>query len=132
MMEVVTSVAIIAVLLGVALPAIKGARERSREEALRGQLAMVRAAATAFTVDMDCLPVSLSSLTSATPPSTCINQAGGTVSADPMRFHGPYLPYLEPDPVSGLALTYSPASTQGRISSSASGSDSKGVPYSSY
>lgn len=132
MMEVVTSVAIIAVLLGVALPAIKGARERSREEALKGQLAMVRAAASSFAVDMGCLPASLAALTSASAPSTCINQSGGSVAADPMRFRGPYLPYLEVDAVSGNSLTYSPASTQGRISSSASGSDSQGVSYSSY
>lgn len=132
MMEVVTSVALIAVLLAVALPAVKGARERSREEALRSHLALVRSAADAFALDMGCLPSALGALTSATAPTTCVTAAGSTASADPKRFRGPYLPYLDPDPVSGSALTYSAAGSGAKISSSATGSDSRGVPYSSY
>lgn len=132
MMEVVTSVALIAVLLAVALPAVKGARERSREEALKSHLALVRSAADAFALDMGCLPGSLAALTSAVVPSSCITHAGGTVPADPKRFKGPYLPYLDPDPVSGATLTYSPTGSGAKITSSATGNDSKGVPYSTY
>ena len=132
MMEVVTSGALIAVLLAVALPAVKGARERSREEALRSHLALVRSAADAFALDMGCLPSTLGVLTSVTAPSTCVTSAGSTASADPKRFRGPYLPFLDPDPVSGAALSYSPSGSGAKITSSATGNDSKGVPYSAY
>lgn len=132
MMELVTSVALIAVLLTIALPSIRGLGAASREEALRGQLATVRAAAASFSLDLGCHPASLSDLTVALAPSGCIDKTGNEVTLDPARFRGPYLPYLEPDPISQDSFSYSPTTTQGRISSSAAGNDSRGVAYSSY
>lgn len=132
MMELVTSVALIAVLLTIALPSIRGLGMSSREEALRGHLATVRAAASSFSLDLGCHPLSLSDLTEPLAPTSCVDKSGNEVALDPALFRGPYLPYLEPDPVSDNAFTYSPSSTQGRITSSASGNDSRGVAYSSY
>lgn len=132
MMELVTSVALIAVLLAIALPSIRGLGMKSREEALRGQLAAVRAAASSFALDLGCHAISLEDLTLAVPPEACLDGEGSKTALDPQRFRGPYLPFIEPDPVSGKSFLYSPESTQGKISSSAAGSDSKGVPYAGY
>ncbi len=132
MMELVTSVALIAVLLTIALPSIRGLGMTSREEALRGHLATVRAAASSFSLDLGCHPAALTDLTVAVPPSECIDRSGNEVVLDPARFRGPYLPFLESDPVSDDSFNYSPSTTQGRITSSASGTDSRGVAYSTY
>jgi prepilin-type N-terminal cleavage/methylation domain-containing protein len=131
LMDILLSLAILAVLLAMAAGSIRGRGLQAREDLLRTQLDLTRSALGRFSKDMGCSAKALIDLMAA--PSTCVNDAGADITSEPGRWRGPYLAFLEDrDPVSGASLTYAPTEMGGRLSSSASGSDSRGTPYADY
>jgi type II secretory pathway pseudopilin PulG len=129
-MEVLLTVAILGGSLGLAGLAIRGKGVEAREDALRMQLELARAAVARFSMDMGCAPTALADLRA--PGANCITGGGASRAADPLRWRGPYLASIEPDAVSGQPLAYNGAESGGMVSSSASGNDSRGAPFASY
>jgi type II secretory pathway pseudopilin PulG len=123
-------VSVLAVVSAIALPQVARNRQRANEDALRAQLALVRAAVGAFYADNGCFPGALADLTRSTVPATCRTEATANFVPAAARYGGPYLSWIDPDPVSRAALSYNVTSFT--VGSSAAGNDSRGVPFSSY
>lgn len=134
--EMMTVVAVIALLLSVATPNLLASYNRSRENALRSDLAVLRAAVNMFYQDTGAFPSALNDLAAATPPATGRARNGASANITPSDYRGPYLNPLPQDPVSRAPFTYfnSPSgnTTTGTVRSSATGNDSRGVPYANY
>lgn len=133
LVEVLIVVTVISVLMAIAAPSFANSMRRGKERSLRNDLALTRAALTAFYGDTGCYPSALSGLASAAAPSTCINLSGTSRALSADNFQGPYLPYVPEDSVSRQALTYSiAAGSVGTVRSSAVGNDLAGNAFSSY
>ncbi len=133
LMELLIVIVVIAVLAAIALPKFGNASTRSREASLRGHLRELRRASESFANDTGAYPAQLSDLTKETAPAAGVDRDGSSRVISAADWHGPYIQTINPDPVSGTDFSYSLTSpTVGRVTSSASGNDSNGQPYSSY
>jgi len=127
-------IVILAVLAAIAIPRFMNSGSRSKEASLHGDLKLCRNAIQTFQNDTSAYPASISDLTATTAPTSGVDgTAGGSKAIAPSDFHGPYMVAIPTDPVSGNALTYSTtAGSVGKVSSSATGSDSDGNAFSGY
>ena len=133
LVELLIVIIVIAVLAAIAIPKFVNSSERSKEASLHSDLKLVRNAIATFQNDTNAYPASLSDIAAIAAPANGIDPTGAPLAIVPTTWHGPYITSVPTDPVSGNALTYSVASgTVGQVNSSASGSDSSGVPFSSY
>lgn len=130
--EMMTVVAILGMIATIAVPTYTRATRQAREETLKSNLAVVRAALAASFADTGLYPSSLVELTRATPTVlTGFDGTGTSRTYDLTQWRGPYLDTLPTDPVSSSPLTYTPASS-GLVKPSATGNDLRGVAYSTY
>ncbi len=130
MMMVVT---IIGMITAIAVPQVALSARRSRDDALRTNLATVRASIDAFRSDTGLFPASLAGLSATTAPASGLSEAGATVAISSGDWRGPYLRQVPVDPVNGQALVYTVAAPNvGRVTTSASGNDARGMAYTSY
>lgn len=131
-----TVVGIIALLSAVATPQFIGSYNRSRENALRSNLAVVRSAVAMFYQDTGAFPNALSDLSALTAPANGKNRNGGTAIIAALDWRGPYLISVPNDNVSNAAFTYYTATSGinsvGTVRSSMTGNDSAGVAFSTY
>jgi general secretion pathway protein G len=133
LVELLIVIIIIAVLAAVAIPKFANSSQKSKESALRAELSLLRNAVELFKNDTGCYPASLSDLAATTAPATGKDKDGSDYTITASNYKGPYISRVNPDPVSGAAFTYSTtAGSVGNISSSATGNDSNGNPYSGY
>jgi general secretion pathway protein G len=133
LVEVLVVVVVIAILAAVVLPKFVNSGLRGREAALRAELKLMRNAVEMFKNDTGAWPASLSALTATSAPATGLDDSGTSKSIVASHWKGPYLATINNDPVSGAAYNYGTTSPDvGKISSSATGNDSEGNPYSGY
>lgn len=134
LVEMAISVAILATLLALAVPVLRTSNSRSREDRLRHDLAVARQAVEAFRADTGLYPNTITDLRLAPGAvTTGRNAAGATVTFDSGLYAGFYLRNVPLDIFSGSHFNYSVTSpTVGAVTSSATGNDSRGVPFSSY
>ena len=126
--EILTVVMIIGLIAAIAVPQVSRAARQGRDNALRANLSAVRAAVSSCYQDTGAYPAQLADLAQPTAPSSGVSSSGASRSITASDWRGPYLPSVPTDPVSGAALSYS----NGVVSSSASGTDLSGSPYSGY
>ncbi|GMV35831.1 MAG: hypothetical protein AMXMBFR61_03390 [Fimbriimonadales bacterium] len=133
LVEVLVVVVVIAILAAVVLPKFVNSGLRGKEAALRAELKLMRNAIEMFHNDTGAWPASLSALTATTAPATGLDDSGTSKSIVASQWKGPYLATINNDPVSGSAYNYGTTSPNvGKVTSSASGNDSEGNPYSGY
>ncbi|HLK59048.1 MAG TPA: prepilin-type N-terminal cleavage/methylation domain-containing protein [Chthonomonadaceae bacterium] len=136
LIEILVVIVILAILAAIALPKFMDSNRRSKESALKANLALVRSAVLSFTSDTGYAPKQLSDLTASSAPSQGYDTSGNLQSIASTNWHGPYMAgNLPNDPVSGSALTYSTASgSVGQVASSAPAgtTDLSGVLLSTY
>ncbi len=136
LIELLVVMVVIAVLAAIILPKFTDQGKRSKEAALKNNLALLRTALATCQTDTGLYPAALNDLTSASTPSTNgVDPTTGTSTAwTAGTWHGPYLQTAPGnDPVSGTAYTYVVTTPNvGKVSSSASGNDTSGNPYSGY
>ncbi len=126
-------IAVIAVLMSIAAPNISLSLKRGKERSLNNDLGIVRGGIAAFYNDTGCFPLSLTDLTSSTPPANCVKLDATNRALTSSTFQGPYLPFIPQDSVSGASLTYRVTSgIVGTVRSSATGTDLSGSDYSTY
>lgn len=133
--ELMVGLSMMAVVIAMAVPAVREQSARSRERELAGKLQTVRRAVQQVYADTNGLPVSLAALTEPTSPSQMIYvTTGQAATLAPGHWRGPYLTFEPIDPVSGVPFTYSVDLVTGiaTIRSSASGSDRSGTLFSNY
>lgn len=133
LVELLIVIIIIAVLAAIAIPKFANQSARSKETALRAELALVRNAIELFKNDCGSYPGALDDLAGTAAPANGKDNAGNNKAIIAGDFKGPYLNRVNVDPVSGVAFTYSVTSpTVGKVTSSAAGNDSNGVAFSTY
>ena len=133
LVELLIVIVIIAVLAAIVIPKFADSGTRSKESSLRANLKQVRNAVELFKTDTSAYPAALADLAATSAPSAGKNTGGTSQSITATDFRGPYLLSVPNDSVSGSAFTYSvTAGTVGKVSSSASGSDSNSVAFSTY
>lgn len=133
LVELLIVIIIIAVLAAIAIPKFANQSQRSKETALRAELALVRNAIELFKNDCGSYPSVLDDLAGTSAPATGKDSAGNNKAITASDYKGPYLNRVNVDPVSGAAFTYSTTSpTVGKVTSSASGNDLNGVAFSTY
>jgi prepilin-type N-terminal cleavage/methylation domain-containing protein len=130
LIELMITVLIIGMILGIAVPNFRQAHLRAREATLRSDLRTYRAGLHAFLSDTGCYPSALAVLDDTTAPSACTAPGGNGISLAAARWRGPYVIEVRTDPVSQAALSY--AAAAGAVTSSATGNDSRGAAYSTY
>lgn len=132
LVEYTAALTIMVVIAGLASARMSRSALGTRENALRAELATVRAALGNYVSDNQCWPASLSDLTVTRAPDNGFAADGTTtVTIDSRVWRGPYLRQLVNDPISGTSFTYLPGRS-GYIRSSATGTDSNGVSYTAY
>ena len=132
LVELLIVIIIIAVLAAVVIPKFINSGARSREAALRADLQLYRNAIELFKNDTGAFPATLSALAATTAPATGLDSAGASKAIINTDWKGPYVDAIQNDPVSSAAFTYSVTAPVGKVTSSASGNDSAGNPYSGY
>lgn len=132
LVELLIVIIIIAVLAAVVIPKFINSGARSKEAALRSDLQLYRNAIDLFKTDTGAFPATLAALAATTAPGTGLDSAGASKSIVAADWRGPYIDAIMNDPVSGSAFTYSITPPVGKVSSSASGNDSQGNPFSGY
>jgi general secretion pathway protein G len=133
LVEVLVVVVVIAILAAVVLPKFINSGLRGKESALRADLKLMRNAIEMFHNDTDAWPASLADLAVTSAPANGLDDDGNSKAIIATHWKGPYLASIENDPVSAAAFNYSTTSpTVGQVTSSASGNDSEGNPYSGY
>lgn len=133
LIEMMIVVSIIGILTAIAVPRFAQINLKSRESALRTDLQIYRGSVYTFFSDTGLYPLSLNDLASNIPPTQGVTPTGAirTITADNWR--GPYVAQVRVDPVSDKPINYSIASgSVGSVSSSATGNDTNGDPYSGY
>jgi general secretion pathway protein G len=121
LIELLVVMVIIAVLSVIIIPKFADHGKRSKDAALKNDLALLRGAISTFQADTGSYPATLSDLSAASAPTGITN------------WHGPYVTTAIPtDPVSSAAFTYTAAT--GVVASSATGNDNSNpaVAYSTY
>ncbi len=133
LVELLIVIIIIAVLAAIAIPKFANQSQRSKESALRAELATLRNGIELFKNDTGAYPATPDDLAATTAPANGKDSAGNSKAITASDFKGPYISKVNVDPVSGAAFTYSTTSpTVGKLTSSASGNDSNGVAFSTY
>ena len=136
LIEMLVVVVVMAVLAAVVLPKFQNQSRRSKESALKSDLAQLRSAVATFQADTGYYPKALSDLTatSAATVSGAYDSSGTAQTITATDWHGPYITGTLPnDPVSNSAFTYAILSPNvGKVSASATGNDLAGVAYSTY
>lgn len=161
LVELLVVIVIVAILAAVAVPKFAASRQQSREATLKRDLALVRAAVDRYFADTGMYPQRLSRLNDlpseyAAGSTVPALKTDGTWSSFPSsQYRGPYVSMdtahrtlssqpnplggtftnstpVPVDPISRLPYTYVFSAGRVRVGSSATGNDSKGVPYSSY
>lgn len=133
LVELLIVIIIIAVLAAIAIPKFANQSTRSKEAALRAELALLRNAVELFKNDCGAFPSALADLAGASAPANGKDAAGNNKAIVSGDYKGPYISRINNDPVSGSPFNYSTTSPNvGRVTSSASGNDSEGNPYSGY
>ncbi|HZO89757.1 MAG TPA: type II secretion system protein GspG [Chthonomonadaceae bacterium] len=135
LIELLVVIVVIAVLAAIVIPKFTDQGRRSKDAALKSNLALLRNAISAYQTDTGLYPLTLADLAATAAPANGADPTSGASTAIPSgSWHGPYIQGSIPnDPVSGSAFTYSvTAGTVGKVSSSATGNDSNGTAYSSY
>jgi len=124
-------IAVIGVLMAIAAPNFARSMRVGKERTLKADILRVRSAMAAFYSDTGCLPASLTDLTKAVAPSTCLNTASASKPLTASTFKGPYIPFIPHDAVSGSDLQYRMGGMP-VVRSSASGTDSNGNSFDGY
>ena len=121
LIELLVVIVILAILAAIVLPKFSDQGRRSKEAALKSDLATVRSAIGAFQADTGFSPKLLSDLAATSAPATGYDSSGVSQTITATDWHGPYITGSVPnDPISGSAFTYSVASgSVGNVSSSA-------------
>ena len=133
LVELLIVIVVLAVLAAIVIPKFGDSSARSREASLRSNLTIVRNAVDLFKTDTGAFPAALADLASPSAPGNGKDKDGGSKAITAGDYKGPYVAETPKDTVSGAALTYSvTAGSVGKVSSSASGSDSAGVLFSTY
>ena len=133
LVELLIVIVILAVLAAIAIPRFMNSGQRSKEASLKSDMKLIRNAVQVFQTDTGAYPASLDALVLTTAPAAGVDTAGAAKTINAPDWKGPYMQSVPADPVSGSTLTYSTtAGTVGKVSSSASGNDSDGNPYSGY
>ncbi len=131
--EIMTVVAIMGMIATIAVPQYVNTVRRSREDALRSNLAVVRAAVDAYRTDTGVFPSSLADIAATSAPANGLTEAGGSSAITTSDWRGPYLRTVPTDPVSSAAFTYTTTSPNvGRVTPSATGNDSRNIAFSTY
>lgn len=131
LVEIMTVVSIIGLIAAMAVPNLLSSSRRSRDDAMRANLAVVRGAVDTFRNDTGLYPSALSSLSATSAPATGTDPSTGASAAiTSSDWRGPYLRTVPIDAVSNAAFAYT-AST-GAVAPSATGNDARGVAYSTY
>lgn len=131
LVEIMTVVSIIGLIAAMAVPNVLSSSRRSRDDAMRANLAVVRAAVDAFRNDTGLYPSALANLSATSAPATGIDPStGSSASLTSSDWRGPYLRVVPNDIVSNAAFGYT--STTGVVLPSATGNDARGVAYSTY
>ena len=139
LIEMLVVVVVIAILAAVVLPKFSDQARRSRDGALKADLAQIRSSVATFQADTGYYPKLLTDLAATSSPANGVDAAGNTQAVASSDWHGPYMQgnfvggaFLN-DPVSRSAFTYSVATgSVGKVSSSAIGNDMYGGAYSAY
>jgi general secretion pathway protein G len=134
LVELLVVIVVIAILAAIILPKFTNTGLRSKESSLKSNLALLRSAVSNYQTDTGLCPLQLSDLSATTAPAKGANPTTGSSTAlTATQWYGPYVASVPNDPVSGSALNYSvTAGSVGQVTSSATGNDSQGTPYSSY
>ena len=133
LVELLIVIVVLAVLAAIVIPKFADSSTRGKESSLKADLKLVRNAVELFKNDTGAYPAALADLTGASAPASGKDSAAATKTITSTDYKGPYLSAVPTDPVSGSALTYSvTAGTVGKVSASATGSDSAGTAFSTY
>ncbi len=133
LVELLIVIVILAVLAAIAIPRFMNSGQRSKDASLKSDLQLVRNAVQLFQIDNGAYPASLDALTNSSAPASGLDAAGAAKTIHASDWKGPYLQSAPSDPVSGGALKYgTDAGSVGLVSSTASGNDADGNPYSGY
>lgn len=133
LVELLIVIIIIAVLAAIAIPKFANQSNRSKESALRAELSLLRNGVEVFKQDCGSYPATLNDLVATSAPANGKDSNGNSKAITSTDYKGPYVNKVNVDPVGGAAFTYSTTSpTVGQVTSSASGTDSNGVSYSTY
>lgn len=133
LVELLIVIVVLAVLAAIVIPKFSDSSARGKESSLKTDLKLVRNAVELFKNDTGAYPAALSDLAATAAPASGKDSAAATKTITAADFKGPYLTSVPTDPVSGSALTYSvTAGTVGKVSASATGSDSAGTLFSTY
>ena len=121
LIELLVVIVILAILAAIVLPKFADQSRRSKEAALKSDLATVRSAIASFQADTGYYPKLLTDLAATSAPAAGYDSTGTSQTITSTDWHGPYVTGSVPnDPISGSAFTYSVASgTVGTLSSSA-------------
>ena len=131
--EMMTVVAIIGMIAAIGVPQYVNTVRRSKEDALRSNIAVMRAAVDAFRTDTGLFPSSMADVAATSAPANGLSEAGASTAITATDWRGPYIRTVLTDPVSNAAFTYTTTSPNvGRVTSSASGNDSRGIAFSTY
>lgn len=133
LLEIMLTLVILSTVLAVAAISGRNAPRQESEDRLKNNLRMTRDALEAMYQDVGRYPLLLSDLTRETAPAQGYDWEEWDVKTiDAATWAGPYLATVPTDPVANAPLVYTFEQGQGKVSAAASGSDSKGVPFSSY
>lgn len=133
LVELLIVIVVLAVLAAIVIPKFGDSSARSRESSLRSNLKIVRNAVDLFKTDTGAYPAALADLAGASAPTSGKDKDGGSKPITAGDYKGPYVAESPKDTVSGADLTYSVAAgSVGKVSSSASGSDSANIAFSTY
>ena len=133
LVELLIVIIVIAVLAAIAIPKFVNSSARSKEASLHADLKLVRDAVELFHNDTGTFPASLDSLSATIAPANGLDSTGASSPINAPDWKGPYVASVPSDPVSAISLILSVTSpTVGQVNSSASGSDSSGIAFSTY
>jgi len=93
LIELLIVIVVIAILALIVIPRVTSAVRKSRESTLRENIHILRTAIAQFTSDTGLYPNALADLTNGKtdPPTTAVNDEGGTETIPIGTFNGPYL-----------------------------------------
>ena len=131
LVNIIISLGITALVISGAVVGVRRHGASAREDQLRRDLTAVRTAVEEFREDTGLWPLVLTDLAVKAAPATGKNNSGATVALEARNWRGPYISVIPLDPISRVSFGYSPGPS-GWVSSSATGTDSRGVAYLNY
>ena len=134
LVELLIVIIIIAVLAAIAIPKFANSSIRSKESALKAELALLRNAVELFKNDCGSFPATLADLAATAAPANGLDAAAASKSITAADWKGPYVSKINADPVGGAAFTYGTTviAVVGKITSSTAGNSSDGSAYSTW